>query len=161
MFSVKLPVKEKVNDAINNKSFSPLSGMKRPFSPPSVLEMEEDRSGLGVGMGLSVDSEVCCDTQEEGVVLGEQPGPVGGALPSSDHSRPKRERKQRSYTLCDVCNIQLNSPAQAQIHYNGKSHQKRLKQISNGKIQHGNTGRTSHPLSALFCSCTLLYPYTV
>lgn len=135
--------------------------MKRPFSPPTELEMEEDRSGLGVGMGLSVDSEVCCDPQEEGVVLGEQPGPVGGALPSSDHSRPKRERKQRSYTVCDVCNIQLNSPAQAQIHYNGKSHQKRLKQISNGKIQHGNTGRTSHPLSALFCSCTLLYPYTV
>uniref|UniRef100_A0A673BFZ5 Zinc finger protein 385C n=1 Tax=Sphaeramia orbicularis TaxID=375764 RepID=A0A673BFZ5_9TELE len=52
---------------------------------------------------------------------------------------PKRERKQRSYTLCEVCNIQLNSAAQAQIHYNGKSHQKRLKQISNGKMQ-SNTG---------------------
>ncbi|XP_029601828.1 zinc finger protein 385B, partial [Salmo trutta] len=124
--------------------------MKRPFSPPTELEMEEDRSGLGVGMGLSVDSEVCCDPQEEGVVLGEQPGPVGGALPSSDHSRPKRERKQRSYTVCEVCNIQLNSPAQAQIHYNGKSHQKRLKQISNGKIQHGNTGTSAqgNPLLA-------------
>ncbi|XP_045065604.1 zinc finger protein 385C isoform X2 [Coregonus clupeaformis] len=126
------------------------SGMKRPFSPSSVLDMEEDRNGLGVGMGLTLDSEACCDPQEEGVVLGEQPGPGGGALPSSDHSRPKRERKQRSYTLCDVCNIQLNSPAQAQIHYNGKSHQKRLKQISNGKIQHGNTGTSAqgNPLLA-------------
>ncbi|XP_056404810.1 zinc finger protein 385C isoform X2 [Hyla sarda] len=38
-----------------------------------------------------------------------------------------------SYTLCNVCNIQLNSAAQAQIHYNGKSHQKRLKQINKGK----------------------------
>ncbi|XP_040851659.1 zinc finger protein 385C isoform X9 [Ochotona curzoniae] len=29
--------------------------------------------------------------------------------------RPKRERKRSSYTLCDVCNIQLNSAAQAQM----------------------------------------------
>uniref|UniRef100_A0A3Q3X8K0 Matrin-type domain-containing protein n=1 Tax=Mola mola TaxID=94237 RepID=A0A3Q3X8K0_MOLML len=50
------------------------------------------------------------------------------------------QRKQRSYTLCEVCNIQLNSAAQAQIHYNGKSHQKRLKQISNGKMA-SSTGR--------------------
>ncbi len=47
------------------------------------------------------------------------------------NSRPKRERKHRSYTLCEVCNIQLNSAAQAQIHYNGKTHQKRLKHINN------------------------------
>uniref|UniRef100_A0A671T7N8 Zinc finger protein 385D-like n=1 Tax=Sinocyclocheilus anshuiensis TaxID=1608454 RepID=A0A671T7N8_9TELE len=46
-----------------------------------------------------------------------------------------RERKHRSYTLCEVCNIQLNSAAQAQIHYNGKTHQKRLKHINNS-----NTG---------------------
>uniref|UniRef100_A0A8C4J0T1 Zinc finger protein 385C n=1 Tax=Dromaius novaehollandiae TaxID=8790 RepID=A0A8C4J0T1_DRONO len=47
--------------------------------------------------------------------------------------RSKRERKHRSFTLCEVCNIQLNSAAQAQIHYNGKSHQKRLKQLDKGK----------------------------
>ncbi|NXD17118.1 Z385B protein, partial [Nothocercus nigrocapillus] len=47
--------------------------------------------------------------------------------------RAKRERKQPSFTLCDVCNIQLNSAAQAQIHCNGKSHQKRLKQLNKGK----------------------------
>ncbi|KAG7257401.1 hypothetical protein CRUP_037444 [Coryphaenoides rupestris] len=67
----------------------------------------------------------------------------GGALPlvatahhhHHHHQRARRAvRKQRSYTLCEVCNIQLNSPAQAQIHYNGKSHQKRLKQISKGKM---------------------------
>ncbi|XP_062072538.1 zinc finger protein 385C isoform X5 [Lepus europaeus] len=29
--------------------------------------------------------------------------------------KPKRERKRPSYTLCDVCNIQLNSAAQAQM----------------------------------------------
>ncbi|XP_078501548.1 zinc finger protein 385C isoform X3 [Lissotriton helveticus] len=48
-------------------------------------------------------------------------------------SSTKKEKKLQSYTLCDVCNIQLNSPAQAQIHFNGKSHQKRLKQMSHGK----------------------------
>ncbi|XP_068119855.1 zinc finger protein 385C isoform X3 [Hyperolius riggenbachi] len=45
----------------------------------------------------------------------------------------KREKRLPSFTLCEVCNIQLNSAAQAQIHYNGKSHQKRLKQINKGK----------------------------
>eukprot|EP00079_Xenopus_tropicalis_P017579 XP_004917798.1 PREDICTED: zinc finger protein 385B isoform X1 [Xenopus tropicalis] len=44
------------------------------------------------------------------------------------------ENKKILFSLCEVCNIQLNSAAQAQIHYNGKSHLKRLKQLSNGKI---------------------------
>ncbi|XP_040186291.1 zinc finger protein 385C isoform X1 [Rana temporaria] len=50
----------------------------------------------------------------------------------------KREKRLPSFTLCEVCNIQLNSAVQAQIHFNGKSHQKRLKQINKGKISaHG------------------------
>uniref|UniRef100_A0A8C0F061 U1-type domain-containing protein n=1 Tax=Bubo bubo TaxID=30461 RepID=A0A8C0F061_BUBBB len=52
-----------------------------------------------------------------------------------------REKKHQSFTLCEVCNIQLNSAAQAQIHYNGKSHQKRLKQLNKGKMPPGQ-GRT-------------------
>uniref|UniRef100_A0A673AEH5 Zinc finger protein 385C n=1 Tax=Sphaeramia orbicularis TaxID=375764 RepID=A0A673AEH5_9TELE len=46
--------------------------------------------------------------------------------------RAKRERRQgsssssSSATMCQVCNIQLNSGAQAQIHYRGKTHQRRL-----------------------------------
>ncbi|XP_048870792.1 zinc finger protein 385C-like isoform X1 [Brienomyrus brachyistius] len=56
----------------------------------------------------------------------------------SEH-RPRREKKPKTYTLCEVCNIQLNSSAQAQIHYNGKSHQKRLKQIGSSK-QNSRTG---------------------
>uniref|UniRef100_A0A665T4S4 Zinc finger protein 385C n=1 Tax=Echeneis naucrates TaxID=173247 RepID=A0A665T4S4_ECHNA len=72
----------------------------------------------------------------------------GGIVPSTLY-RPKRERKQRSYTLCEVCNIQLNSAAQAQIHYNGKSHQKRLKQISNGKMPNSTgTSAQGSPLLA-------------
>ncbi|XP_030264065.1 zinc finger protein 385C isoform X2 [Sparus aurata] len=113
--------------------------MKRPFSPSPLPSAELDRRGFGAVLGTQMDVEPCCDTQNEGAVSDEQS--PGGAL-SSPLLRPKRERKQRSYTLCEVCNIQLNSAAQAQIHYNGKSHQKRLKQISNGKMP-SNTGTSA------------------
>ncbi|XP_034750703.1 zinc finger protein 385C isoform X3 [Etheostoma cragini] len=120
--------------------------MKRPFSPSALTSTERDRRGFGAGLGVQMDSEPSCDNQDEGAVPDEQS--PGGALPSV-LCRPKRERKHRNYTLCEVCNIQLNSAAQAQIHYNGKSHQKRLKQISNGKMP-SNTGTSaqSSPLLA-------------
>ncbi|KAG7257402.1 hypothetical protein CRUP_037445 [Coryphaenoides rupestris] len=82
----------------------------------------------------------------------------GGALPlvatahHHHHHHQQRARravrKQRSYTLCEVCNIQLNSPAQAQIHYNGKSHQKRLKQISKGKMAAFSSSSSSSDLES-------------
>ncbi|NXD65791.1 Z385C protein, partial [Eolophus roseicapillus] len=58
----------------------------------------------------------------------------GSCPPGQPEQRMKREKKHQSFTLCEVCNIQLNSAAQAQIHYNGKSHQKRLKQLNKGKM---------------------------
>ncbi|XP_053121651.1 zinc finger protein 385C isoform X2 [Hemicordylus capensis] len=60
----------------------------------------------------------------------------------------KREKKHPSFTLCEVCNIQLNSAVQAQIHYNGKSHQKRLKQLNKGKGP-PNKGPAGHDSSLL------------
>ncbi len=83
-------------------------GMKRSLSP-----VEDEDGSLTEQTGLE-------GVSSEGV---EVYPPI--------NSRPKRERKHRSYTLCEVCNIQLNSAAQAQIHYNGKTHQKRLKHINN------------------------------
>ncbi|NXY75971.1 Z385C protein, partial [Glareola pratincola] len=68
---------------------------------------------------------------------------VAGGPPGQPEQRMKREKKHQSFTLCEVCNIQLNSAAQAQIHYNGKSHQKRLKQLNKGKVPAAQ-GR-SHP----------------
>lgn len=56
---------------------------------------------------------------------------------SPESSKPKRERKRPSYTLCDVCNIQLNSAAQAQVHCGGRAHQRRLRQLSLGKTSAG------------------------
>ncbi|XP_061120382.1 zinc finger protein 385D-like [Syngnathus typhle] len=46
--------------------------------------------------------------------------------------RAKRERRQgnASATVCQVCSIRLNSGAQAQIHYKGKTHQRRLRRLA-------------------------------
>ncbi|XP_070407579.1 zinc finger protein 385C isoform X1 [Nothobranchius furzeri] len=120
--------------------------MKRPFSPSPLPNPELERSGVGTGLALQMDTKAGCDLQEGGAALESQL--PSGSLHSPLH-RPKRERKQRSYTLCDVCNIQLNSAAQAQIHYNGKSHQKRLKQISHGKTPNSTgTSAQGNPLLA-------------
>ncbi|NXI48102.1 Z385C protein, partial [Galbula dea] len=73
---------------------------------------------------------------ENGVQLVE----VASCPPSQPEQRMKREKKHQSFTLCEVCNIQLNSAAQAQVHYNGKSHQKRLKQLNKGKMPAAQAG---------------------
>ncbi|XP_030619923.1 zinc finger protein 385D isoform X2 [Delphinapterus leucas] len=66
-------------------------------------------------------------------------------LPDDFEEKPERGKKHNNFTLCNVCNIQLNSAAQAQIHYNGKSHQKRLKQLSNGMVKSDNGGTCQSP----------------
>ncbi|MEQ2177448.1 hypothetical protein GOODEAATRI_003636 [Goodea atripinnis] len=121
--------------------------MKRPFSQSSCLLPELERNGVGRGQVVQMDSESCFEIQDEGEKLHDLS--LGGTLHSSPYSA-KRERKQRTYTLCEVCNIQLNSAAQAQIHYNGKSHQKRLKKLGSGKMP-GNTGRPQKLLDHFFC----------
>lgn len=85
-------------------SVLPPAGMKRPLSPSH--------------------------SPESGVRLVE----AASCPPGQPEQRMKREKKHQSFTLCEVCNIQLNSATQAQIHYNGKSHQKRLKQLNKGKM---------------------------
>lgn len=73
---------------------------------------------------------------------GEKEPPGGSAAAECppqppEPPKPKRERKRPSYTLCDVCNIQLNSAAQAQVHCGGRAHQRRLRQLSLGKTPLG------------------------
>ncbi|KPP58511.1 hypothetical protein Z043_123656 [Scleropages formosus] len=93
--------------------------MRRPCSSAQLAEDGWCQEGRGWGS----------DTQKS-----ERPeGPEGPERTS------RREKKHNKYMLCEVCNVQLNSLAQAQIHYNGKSHQKKLKQMSSGK-QRGNVG---------------------
>ncbi|XP_043846393.1 zinc finger protein 385B isoform X2 [Dromiciops gliroides] len=85
--------------------------MKRPLSPDYILE----------------DGIMNMATFLRGF---EEKGPK--------HERPdsqlSKEKKKILFSFCDVCNIQLNSAAQAQVHYNGKSHLKRVKQLNDGKV---------------------------
>ncbi|XP_074476209.1 zinc finger protein 385B-like isoform X4 [Sebastes fasciatus] len=62
--------------------------------------------------------------------------------------RAKRERRQgsSSATMCQVCNIQLNSSAQAQIHYRGKTHQRRLRRLAKAVSTGALSQSQVHPL---------------
>uniref|UniRef100_A0A3B3BFC8 Zinc finger protein 385C n=2 Tax=Oryzias melastigma TaxID=30732 RepID=A0A3B3BFC8_ORYME len=64
-------------------------------------------------------------------------------------SRWERRHGSSSATMCQVCNIQLNSSAQAQIHYRGKTHQRRLRRLAKA-VRAGCTGALAqkqvHPL---------------
>nr|XP_044992045.1 zinc finger protein 385D isoform X2 [Jaculus jaculus] len=66
-------------------------------------------------------------------------------MPEEFEEKAEREKRHPNFTLCTVCNIQLNSAAQAQIHYNGKSHQKRLKQLSHEMLKSDNGGTCQSP----------------
>ncbi|XP_037666125.1 zinc finger protein 385C isoform X6 [Choloepus didactylus] len=85
--------------------------------------------------------------------------PISGAAECPPHppapSKPKRERKRPSYTLCNVCNIQLNSAAQAQVHCGGRAHQRRLRQLSLGKTPPGPAGPAFGAPSPLLASLPL------
>ncbi|KAM9838132.1 zinc finger protein 385C-like [Aulostomus maculatus] len=62
--------------------------------------------------------------------------------------RAKRERRQGSVsaTACQVCNIKLNSSAQAQIHYKGKTHQRRLRRLAKAVGTGALSQNQVHPL---------------
>ncbi|KAB5555159.1 hypothetical protein PHYPO_G00030300 [Pangasianodon hypophthalmus] len=83
--------------------------------------------------------------QEEKTDCSSQTGMSGLLGAACEASEVKRKRKQRTLTLCDVCNIQLNSSAQAQIHYNGKTHQRRLRQANRAKTSSGARSSTGSP----------------
>lgn len=73
----------------------------------------------------------------------------------SQGHRAKRERRQSSSspTVCQVCNIQLNSSAQAQIHYRGKTHQRKLRRLAKAV----STGRDALVLCPPFFSYMCLF----
>uniref|UniRef100_G3WU05 U1-type domain-containing protein n=3 Tax=Sarcophilus harrisii TaxID=9305 RepID=G3WU05_SARHA len=85
--------------------------MKRPLSPDYILE----------------DGIMNMSTFLRGF---EEKGPKH----ERSDSQLSKEKKKILFSFCDVCNIQLNSAAQAQVHYNGKSHLKRVKQLNDGKV---------------------------
>ncbi|XP_050772765.1 zinc finger protein 385B isoform X1 [Gopherus flavomarginatus] len=64
-----------------------------------------------------------------------------------------KEKKRILFSFCEVCNIQLNSAAQAQVHYNGKSHLKRVKQLNNGKLPTNTTTGTLFASTSTGSTC--------
>ncbi|KAM7017484.1 zinc finger protein 385B isoform 2-T2 [Passerculus sandwichensis] len=85
--------------------------MKRPLSPDHIIED-----------GIMSQPAALRTFEEKGLRNDRQ-----------DYQLSK-EKKKILFSFCEVCNIQLNSAAQAQVHYNGKSHLKRVKQLNNGKV---------------------------
>ncbi|XP_061464286.1 zinc finger protein 385B isoform X2 [Rhineura floridana] len=88
-----------------------VTGMKHPISPDHIF-----------GDGIMTPSAFLRGFEDKGL----------------RHDRPdyqlSKEKKKILFSFCDVCNIQLNSAAQAQVHYSGKSHLKIVKQLNNGKL---------------------------
>ncbi|XP_054237091.1 zinc finger protein 385B isoform X2 [Indicator indicator] len=84
--------------------------MKRPLSPEHIFED-----------GIMNQPAILQGFEEKGLRNDRQ-----------DYQLSK-EKKKVLFSFCEVCNIQLNSAAQAQVHYNGKSHLRRVKQLNTGE----------------------------
>uniref|UniRef100_A0AAQ4QP50 C2H2-type domain-containing protein n=1 Tax=Gasterosteus aculeatus aculeatus TaxID=481459 RepID=A0AAQ4QP50_GASAC len=84
-------------------------GMKTPLGPSQLL-----------GPGQIFAFGAMC--QE----LMEPPTPTPLGVPVQQAPSPGQGG---AYSLCEVCNLQLASPAQAQLHYNGRSHLRRVRQL--------------------------------
>ncbi|KYO17759.1 zinc finger protein 385B isoform A [Alligator mississippiensis] len=95
------------------------TGMKHPLTPDHIFED-----------GIMNSSTLLRGFEEKGM----------------RNDRPdcqlSKEKRKILFSFCEVCNIQLNSAAQAQVHYNGKSHLKRMKQLNNGKLPTNTTPGT-------------------
>ncbi|XP_075335292.1 zinc finger protein 385B isoform X2 [Odontesthes bonariensis] len=105
--------------------------MKTPLSPSQLLE-----SGQIFAFG-----GMC---QE----LMDTPTPATISLSIQQNSSPGQGG---AYSLCEVCNLQLTSAAQAQLHYNGRSHLRRVRQLQSGEpgqMGAGGANTRSLPLAS-------------
>ncbi|KAI1899491.1 hypothetical protein AGOR_G00062350 [Albula goreensis] len=100
------------------------TGMKRPLSPTHLLE----NGGMCAPFSTYTEAK---ETRN-----------------GHTHLQLQQEKKKLLFSLCEVCNIQLNSAAQAQVHYNGKSHLKRVKQLNNGEVPPAS-GPSPTPLTSI------------
>ncbi|XP_021464664.2 zinc finger protein 385B isoform X1 [Oncorhynchus mykiss] len=111
--------------------------MKRPRSPTQLLQKS---SGGGHGGGVCLPFNLCGELLQE---------------PEEGHPDGPQQKKRLLYSLCEVCNLQLNSAAQAQVHYNGRSHLRRVKQLNNGELPPSTgSGTNPAPAGTLTCSST-------
>ncbi|XP_069010431.1 zinc finger protein 385B isoform X2 [Embiotoca jacksoni] len=90
--------------------------MKTPLSPSQLLE-----SGQIFAFG-----GMCPELMET---------PTPTTLSFSVQPTPSSSGQSGAYSLCEVCNLQLTSAAQAQLHYNGRSHLRRVRQLRAGETE--------------------------
>ncbi|TRY83421.1 hypothetical protein DNTS_015140 [Danionella cerebrum] len=100
-------------------------GMKTPLSPTQLINLGQQCYALPGYMEFKEPGDSIVDMQLQ------------------------QEKKKLLYSLCEVCNIQLHSDAQAQVHYNGKSHLKRVKQLNNGDCPMPSVSTASTSLQTL------------
>ncbi|XP_040912515.1 zinc finger protein 385B [Toxotes jaculatrix] len=100
--------------------------MKTPLSPSQLLE-----SGQIFAFG-----GMC---QE----LMDTPTPTSISLSVQQSPSPGQGA---AFSLCEVCNLQLTSNAQAQLHYNGRSHLRRVRQLQAGETGQHVAGAQSRSL---------------
>uniref|UniRef100_A0A3Q2P8Q8 Zinc finger protein 385C-like n=1 Tax=Fundulus heteroclitus TaxID=8078 RepID=A0A3Q2P8Q8_FUNHE len=107
---------------------------------PSVDKMKRPKKNERMDTNLPTKSKEGLDEEEEEEEEGGRRVRVG--------FRAKRERRQASSsaTMCQVCNIRLNSSAQAQIHYRGKTHQRRLRRLAKAVSAGVLSQNQVHPL---------------
>ncbi|KAK9969080.1 hypothetical protein ABG768_027290 [Culter alburnus] len=103
-------------------------GMKTPLSPTQLIENGQLCFAIPGCMEVKEPSNANADMQLQ------------------------QEKKKLLYSLCEVCNIQLHSATQAQVHYNGKSHLKRVKQLNKGELPTASVGSAPTPLHSLSSS---------
>ncbi|XP_028972711.1 zinc finger protein 385A-like [Esox lucius] len=117
--------------------------MKRPLSPTQLM---------GNGSGGSHGTTICLPFSIRGELLQELEDGHSG---HQGHLEGPQQKKRLLYSLCEVCNLQLNSPAQAQVHYNGRSHLRRVKQLNTGELPlNDSTGTSPAPADVVTCSNT-------
>ncbi|KAM4731843.1 zinc finger protein 385B [Anableps anableps] len=94
--------------------------MKTPVSPSLLLESGQIFAFGGMGQELM-----------------DTPTPSTLTLPIQQTPSPGQGG---AYSLCEVCNLQLTSTAQAQLHYNGRSHLRRVRQLQAGETRQQAAG---------------------
>nr|XP_029133187.1 zinc finger protein 385C-like [Labrus bergylta] len=89
------------------------TGMKTPLSPSQLLERGQ----------IFAFGGMCQELMDP---------PIPTTISLSMQQTPSTGQSG-TYSLCDVCNLQLTSAAQAQLHYNGRSHLRRVRQLQAGE----------------------------
>ncbi|XP_041663602.1 zinc finger protein 385B [Cheilinus undulatus] len=100
--------------------------MKTPLSPSQLLDNGQIFAFGGICQEL-MDSPI-----PTSMSLNVQQTPSSG--------------QSSTYSLCEVCNLQLTSAAQAQLHYNGRSHLRRVRQLQAGETGQASAGTQSRSL---------------